>query len=585
LRPAPRTGGGFLLHADRPEAILCPEDVPLSEQNLVEEANRFMDEEVLPQMAALERQEEGLARKLFTRAGRLGLLGIEMPVEFGGLGLGKRAAIAVGERLARGGGFGLTCSVHSGVGSAGVCYFGTREQKQEYIPRLARGEWMAAYCLSEASSGSDALGMRTTAVRSGDGENFVLNGEKKWITNSGWADLFTVFAKVDGHVTAFLVERAFPGVSTGAEENKLGLKSSSTRRVIFQDVSVPIRNVLGEVGKGAYIAFNVLNFGRLNFGVTGIGLAEEQLRVAIAYARHRQQFGKPIATFGLVKKKLAEMAVKVFAAQSSAFRTAGLIDEMMATGELMDSIAPNFPRALEEFALECSVVKVRGAEAASEVADESLQIHGGCGFTEDFSPAQALRDARLNRIGEGTNEINRVFIPTLLKRRFERGRFPLQDAIARASDETVGNGGPPAGGLEAAAAFLANAKRLVFLLCATANSRFWDKNDEDQEVLAAIADVIADIYLGESALLRALKTPLGPGGGIQSDLVMLFIDDAAPRVMKAARLVLEASCDPTEFPGRLERVRALLAWDPINPLAMRIRVAGRLCEQGGYPRG
>ncbi|HZK81902.1 MAG TPA: acyl-CoA dehydrogenase family protein, partial [Humisphaera sp.] len=348
---------------------------------------------------------------------------------------------------------------------------------------MARGDWMAAYSLSEPSSGSDALGMKTEAILSSDGMHYVLNGTKRWTTNAGWADLFTVFAKVDGRdTTAFLVERTYPGLSIGKEEHKLGLKSSSTCRVILENVRVPVENVLGEVGKGASIAFNVLNFGRLNFGVSGIGIAQEQLRVAARYAVERQQFGKPLAAFGLIQKKLAEMAVKVFAAESAAHRTAGLIDDLMATGEIMSSVSPGFPLAMDEFALECSVVKIRGADVASEVADESLQIHGGCGYTEDFPPARALRDARLNRIGEGTNEINRLFLSTLLMRRASRGRFPLKEAISAAA---LGLPQAPAaaGGddLEAASAFLANAKRLVFYLCGVADGKFWEKRDEDQE--------------------------------------------------------------------------------------------------------
>src|SRR5665213_254290 len=411
------TGGGFLLGITDPASIFTPEDRSPPERQLLEMADEFMDAKVRPQMEALERQENGLARSLFTLAGELGLLRIEIPVEFGGMGLGKRAAIGVAEKLTRGGGFGLTCSVHSGVGSAGVVYFGTPAQKRKYLPKLARGDWMAAYSLSEPSSGSDALGMKTEAILSSDGMHYVLNGTKRWTTNAGWADLFTVFAKVDGRdTTAFLVERTYPGLSIGKEEHKLGLKSSSTCRVILENVRVPVENVLGEVGKGASIAFNVLNFGRLNFGVSGIGIAQEQLRVAARYAVERQQFGKPLAAFGLIQKKLAEMAVKVFAAESAAHRT---------------------------------------ADVASEVADESLQIHGGCGYTEDFPPARALRDARLNRIGEGTNEINRLFLSTLLMRRASRGRFPLKEAISAAA---LGLPQAPAaaGGddLEAASAFL-----------------------------------------------------------------------------------------------------------------------------------
>jgi hypothetical protein len=577
------TGGTFLLQSTELDAIFTPEDRSPEETQMVATAERFIDKDVLPKMDGLERHEDGLTRKLFTQAGELGLLGIEMPEEFGGLGLGKRAMIGVAEKLTKAGGFGLTCSVHSGIGSGGVLYFGTPEQKQKYLPKLACGEWMASYCLSETSSGTDALGMKTKAVLSPDGKHYVLNGTKMWITNSGWADLFTVFAKVDGrHVTAFLVERTFPGVSTGKEEHKLGLKSSSTRRVILEDVQVPVENVLGEVGKGAYIAFNVLNFGRLNFGVSGIGIAEEQLRVATKYALERHQFGKSLASFGLIQKKIAEMAVKVFSTETAAYRTAGLIDEVMETGELSSAMVPNFPQAIDEFALECSIVKMRGSDAASEVADESLQIHGGYGYTEEFSPARALRDARLNRIGEGTNEINHIFVPTLLMRRSDRGRFPLKaeiEAAVRDAPQPLDTSDP----LSSALGLLANAKKLAFFLCHVAGPKFWQATDLDQEVLAAIADVICEVYLGESSVLRALKTRKRLGrDSIQSDIALLYVHESVTRMELAARHVLEAAASPAELTAHRQTVSRYLAWIPLNSVELRQRIAQHLCERGTY---
>jgi alkylation response protein AidB-like acyl-CoA dehydrogenase len=578
------TGGNFLLRQTDPASVFTPEDRSAEERQMVETADRFIEKEVLPRMDGLERHEEGLSRRLFTQAGQLGLLSIEMPEEFGGLGLGKRAMIGVAEKFARAGGFGLTCSVHSGIGSGGVLYFGTAEQKRRYLPKLASGEWMAAYCLSEAGSGSDALGMKTRAVLSCDGKHYVLNGTKMWITNSAWADLFTVFAKVDGQkVTAFLVERAFRGLSTGKEEHKLGLKSSSTRRVILEDVHVPVENVLGEVGKGAYIAFNVLNFGRLNFGLSGIGLAEEQLRVAIKYAGERQQFGKPLSSFGLIHKKIADMAAKVFSTETAAYRTAGLIDEVLATGELSETMTPPFPVAIDEFALECSVVKMRGSDAAFEVADESLQIHGGYGYTEEFTPARALRDARLNRIGEGTNEINHLFVPTFLRRRAERGRFPLQERIEAALSRVEDRPAPVGPGLEGALAFLSNAKELVFLLCGIAGKRFWEPTDEDQEIQAAIADLISEIYLGESCVLRALKTKARLGqDGVQTDLALLYVHDAALRMEGAARLVLEACCPPAQLAAYRKIARRRLTTPSQDPVALRRRIARHLFARGSY---
>src|SRR6185503_9724495 len=311
----------------------------------------------------------GLSPKLFRKAGELGLLGIEVPEAYGGLGLGKISGIGVGEQFTRLGGFGVTIGAHCGIGTQPLIYFGTEAQKKKYLSKLATGEWTGAYALSETGSVSDALGMRTKATLSPDGKHYVLNGAKMWISNAGWADLFTIFAKVDGqHVTAFLVERTFPGLSTGKEEHKLGIKSSSTRRVMLEDVKVPVENVLGEVGKGAYIAFNILNFGRFGLGAGCIGAAKDLLRIATKYALERQQFGRPIASFGLIQHKLGEMAVQTFAGESATYRTAALIDAVMATGEMMDS--PAFARALDEFALECSIIKIVCSEILDSAADE-----------------------------------------------------------------------------------------------------------------------------------------------------------------------------------------------------------------------
>jgi alkylation response protein AidB-like acyl-CoA dehydrogenase len=585
--PPHLTGANFLLADIEPDLVFTPEDLSLEERQMAETTQKFMDKEVFPVLEQLEHHEEGLARKLFEKAGELGLLGIEVPETYGGLGLGKTAHIGVQEQLARLAGFAITCSAHSGIGSQPLIYFGTDAQKQKYLPRLASGEWMSAYCLSETGSGSDALGMKAKAVLSADGQHYVLNGVKMWITNAAWADLFTVFAKVDGeHVTAFLVERTFPGVSTGKEEHKLGIKSSSTRRVILEDVKVPVENVLGEVGKGAYIAFNILNFGRYSLAAANIGSARDQIRVATRYALERHQFGKPLVAFGLIQQKLADMAAKVFAGESGTHRTAGMIDAMFATGEMLSSMTPHFARALDEFALECSVLKVICTEILFEVADESLQIHGGYGFTEEFSPARALRDSRINRIFEGTNEINRLFIPTWLMRREQRGRFPLTETAERVFKE-LANYAPPADtgdGLENARVFLAGAKKLVFFLSGVAGRRFGPKIADEQEVLAPISDVISQIYLGESAVLRALKTRLrSRQKPVQTDLALLFVNESAERIEAAARRVLEACVEQNEFAAQLKTVRRLLPWPPLNSVALRRQVAQQICTRGGYP--
>jgi hypothetical protein len=461
-----------------------------------------------------------------------------------------------------------------------ITYFGTPEQKAKYLPRLATGELMAAYCLSEAGSGSDALGMKTKAVLSADGTHYVLNGAKMWITNAAWADLFTVFAKVDGeHVTAFLVERTFPGVSFGKEEHKLGIKSSSTRRVILENTPVPVENVLGGVGKGAYIAFNILNFGRFSLGAGAVGGAADMIRTAVRYAQERHQFGRPLTSFGLIQQKLGEMAARTFAVESATYRTGGMIDAVMATGETLDLTQPAFPRGMEEFAVECSIIKVSCSETLYYVADEALQIHGGYGFTEEFTPARATRDARINRIFEGTNEINRLFITGTLLRRAQRGRFPLSAPAASGRGEAAGNDG-----LTQAAALLSRARQLVLWLTGLAAKTFGDKLSEQQEVTAAISDIIIEIYLDESALLRTLKAlRRNRAASTMADLTSSLINDSVSRMEQRAALALAVCTSGDEFRAALAQAKKLLEWTPVNAVELRRRIAARLCDVGSYP--
>jgi hypothetical protein len=401
--------------------------------------------------------------------------------------------------------------------------------------------------------------------------------------------LFTVFAKVDGqHVSAFLVERTFPGVSTGKEEHKLGIKSSSTRRVILEDAQVPVENLLGEVGKGAYIAFNILNVGRFKLGAGVLGAAKESLRVATRYALERQQFGRPIASFGLIQHKLAEMAARIFVGESAVYRTAAMIDAVQETGEMMDSTNPPFPRSLDEFALECSVIKVACSEILDEVVDETLQIHGGYGYTEEFPAARGMRDSRINRIFEGTNEINRLFIPGLLMRRAQRGRYPLVAAITKVTRELL-DLSPLAeitdgGELAAAQALLANAKKLVLFVAGVAYQKYGEKLIEEQEVVACLSDMIMDVYLGESALLRTLKvSKANSGAPVMSDLTLVFVNEAVGQMEQHARRALAAASQGDELRAQLGILRRLLRWTPLNEVAMRRRIAKRLCDVGSFP--
>ncbi|MBI3885693.1 MAG: acyl-CoA dehydrogenase family protein [Opitutae bacterium] len=585
--PAHLTGGNFLFSETKPELVFTPEDLSSDAREMAATAEKFMDKEVFPHLEALEHREEGLAVKLFHQAAALGLLSLEVPEAYNGLGLGKVAALGVAEQLSRLAGFGITCGAHSGIGTGPITYFGSEAQKQKYLPRLAPGELMAAYCLSEAGSGSDALGMKTKAVLNAAGTHYVLNGAKMWITNGGWADVFIVFAKVDGeHVTAFIVEKTFPGVSTGREEHKLGLKSSSTRRVILEDALVPVENVLGEVGKGAYIAFNILNLGRFTLGAGSMGSAKDLLRTAVKYAGERQQFGRPIASFGLIQHKLGEMAARLYAVESALYRTADQLDQVSATGEMVYSIKAGYPRAIEEFALECSAVKVSVSEMLAYVADEALQIHGGYGFTEEFSPARGTRDARINRIFEGTNEINRLFIPTNLLRRAQRGRLGLMAAAVAAFADAQKAPEADAGGDDLATALrlIGRAKKATLLLFGGAHQKFGDKLIHEQEVLAVLSDLVIDIFHGESAVLRALKIRgRSANAATHADLALIFVNDSVARMENRARDAVAAMAAGEELKLQLGLARKLLRWTPLNTIAMRRRIAARLGTVGSYP--
>ena len=586
--PAHLIGGNFLLTETDPGLVFTAEDLSSEQRLMAQTAEKFMEKEVMPNLEALEHQQEGLTPKIFRQAGELGLLGMGVPTEYGGLGLDKATTVGVEEQLTRLGGFGVTCGAHCGIGTQPLLYFGTDAQKKKYLSKLATGEWISAYALSEAGSGSDALGLRTKATLSPDGKHYLLNGTKMWISNAAWADLFTIFAKVDGQqVTAFLVERTFPGVSTGKEEHKLGIKSSSTRRVILEDARVPVENLLGEVGKGAYIAFNILNLGRFKLGAGAIGAAKETLKVATRYALERQQFGRPLASFGLIQQKLADMAAGIFAGESAVYRTAAMMDAVCETGEMMDSMKPPFLRGLDEFALECSIIKVACSEILDDVADESLQIHGGYGYTEEFPAARTVRDSRINRIFEGTNEINRLFIPGLLMRRAQRGRFPLVQAITKVTKELLDIAPLDEGAgdeLAVAQALLVNAKKLALFVSGVAFQKYGEKLGDEQEVVASLSDMIIDVYLAESALLRTLKARKANGSSsAMTDLTLIFVNDAVGRMELQARQALAATSQGDELRAQLGIVRRLLRWSPLNGVALRRRIAKRLCEVGSFP--
>ncbi len=585
-----KRGGSWLIETTDAADVFTPEKLSDEHRLIGQTVDEFVTNEVLPKLDQLEQKDWDLARKLLRRAGELGLLGVDVPEAYGGVGLDKISSLVVSDHFSRAASFGATYGAQVNLAVMPIFLFGTAEQKQAYLPGLVSGEMVGAYALSEAGSGSDALGAKASAARQADG-SFVLNGEKMWITNGGLADLFIVFAKVDGeHFSAFIVERAFPGVSSGKEEHKMGLHGSSTTALILQDVKVPAANLLGEVGKGHKVAFNVLNFGRFKLGAMCTGGAKGAIKEAATYATQRRQFGQPIADFGAIKYKLAEMVGRTFAIESLLYRTAGLIDSWL------EQSPPKPPTdgstvlaALEEFAVEASIAKVSGSEVLDYVLDENIQIHGGNGFVRDYPAEGHYRDSRVNRIFEGTNEINRLLIPGMLVRRAVKGELALIAAARQLQDEILG--GPAAAELSgdtpldqelrATAAF----KKVALMVLGTAMQTYGERLTDEQEVLTSAADIIMDAYGSESAVLRALDTDSRKlaAAALQIDTARVFVNDAAGRIELAARDALAAMTEGDTLRTMLAALRRLLRVTPINTVVLRRRIAADTTAKGGYP--
>src|SRR5438876_3808250 len=471
------SGGSFLLEERTPDEVFTPEDFTEQHQLIGQTAKEFAQNEILPNVEKMEEKDFSISRALLKKAGELGLSSVEIPEAYGGLEMDKVTAAVIADHIAKYAGFATTWGGHTGIGTLPIVYFGTEKQKQKYLPRLAAGELVGAYALSEATSGSDALNCRARAVLSPDGKHYILNGEKMWITNAGFADLFTVFAKVDGEkFTAFLVERDFPGFSIGAEEHKMGIRGSSTCPIILNDCQVPVENVLGEIGRGHLIAFNILNVGRFKLGAMCVGGARASLDNSVAYAKQRKAFGKVIADFGLVREKLANMAALTYVGEAMVFRTVAMMDAALAA---VDKAAPDAPKqtlkAIEEYAVECSIIKVWASETVSYVVDETVQIYGGYGFVEEYPAERAYRDARINRIFEGTNEINRLIITGFLLKRAMSGQLPLMPAIKQLMDEVLAGpslGDKPEGPFAAERTIVANAKKLSLFAAGAASQKY-----------------------------------------------------------------------------------------------------------------
>jgi len=570
--------GGAWLIEEATEPVFTPERLTDEHKLIKQTADEFIESEVLPALERLEQKDWTLARTLVRRCGDLGLLGTDVPELYGGVELDKVSSIVVGEAVGRSASFATTFGAETGLAITPLLCFGTEEQKQRYLPRLVSGEIVGAYALSESGSGSDALGAKARAVRQSDG-SFVLSGEKMWITNGGFADLFIVFAKVDPEqFTAFLVERSFPGVSTGQEEHKLGLHGSSTTPLVLQDVKVPASHVLGEVGRGHKVAFNVLNYGRFKLAAMCSGGARLAIGEAARYAVQRKQFGQPIATFGAIRHKLGEMAIREYAVEAMLYRTAGLIDGMLQGSHASDVVLA----ALEEFAIEASILKVAASEMLDFVLDENVQIHGGNGFVKDYPAERHYRDARVNRIFEGTNEINRLLVPGMLARRAVKGGLPLIAAARKLQDELLTPAPaelPGDGPFESERRTVIAMKKVALMVLGTAMQTYGDKIAEQQEVLSGAADIIIDVYAAESAVLRAAQAATG----LHADAAAVFVNDAGGRVEIAARHALAAMSDGDMLRTLLAALRRVMKVTPVNTVALRRRIADAVAEQKGYP--
>src|SRR6266403_2120558 len=504
------SGGSFLLEERTPDEVFTPEDFTEQHQLIGQTAEEFATNEIVPNIEKMEHKDFSVSRDLLKKAGDLGLSGVEIPEAYGGLEMDKVTAAIIADHIAKYAGFATSWGGHTGIGTLPIVYFGTEEQKKKYLPRLAAGETVGAYALSEASSGSDALNCRARAQLSSDGKHYILNGEKMWITNAGFADLFTVFAKVDGEkFTAFLVEKTFPGFSVGAEEHKMGIRGSSTCPLILSDCKVPAENVLGEIGKGHVIAFNILNVGRFKLGAMCVGGARVALENSIGYAKQRKAFSKVIADFGLVREKLANMATLIYVGEALVYRTVGMMDVALNEVDKAGADAAKETRkAIEEYAVECSILKVWGSEMIDYVVDETVQIYGGYGFVGEYPAERAYRDARINRIFEGTNEINRLIITGFLLKRAMKGQLPLMPAIKKLTEEIMSgpsSAEPLEGPLAVERTLVGNAKKAALMLAGAAVQKYMAAIEQQQEILSAIADMVIETYAMESAVLRAQK--------------------------------------------------------------------------------
>ncbi len=586
------TGGEFLVAETDPADIFTPEDFDENQRMIGQVVSDFVTKHVGPVQEELEYEgKTELGGPLMKQAGEMGIMMADVPEAFGGMGSDKATVMLISEKMAPAGSFAVTHGAHSGIGTLPLVYFGTDDQKQKYLPHLASGEWTGAYALTEPGSGSDALAAATTAVLSEDGSHYVLNGTKQYVTNAGFAQLFFIFAQVDGDkFTAFIVLRDTPGLTIGPEEKKMGIKGSSTCALVLEDAQVPADNVLGEVGKGHVIAFNILNVGRFKLGASGVGGCKAALALTVPYTKDRQQFGQPICEFGLIRRKLADIAARTFVTESMLYRTAGLLDRAIGT---LDRSAPDYDRAsidlVEEFSIECSMIKVFSTESLALAAEEGVQMLGGYGYCQEYPQERIYRDERINRIFEGTNEINRMIIPGMTLKKALKGELPLLQAANQVAEELMGlpsfeEPGEPTF-LEAEAKIVANLKKVVLASLGLAAQKHGKGLKDQQEILSDSADIMMETYACESGLLRTLKKARTDGeesAAVMADMLVLYVHDAMERVATWSKNVVAASTEGDELRTVLAGLRRLTKHDPVNRTVLHDRIAARVIEADGY---
>jgi butyryl-CoA dehydrogenase len=582
-------GGSFLIEEHATDQVFSPEDLTEEHQQIVRTTEEFAKNEILPNVEKIEHKEFAVTRALIRKACEIGIANVDIPEQYGGSDMDKISSALINEHISVSGSFSVSFGGHVGIGTLPIVYFGTPEQKKKYLPKLATGELIAAYALSEGTSASDAMNARTKAVLSPDGKEWILNGEKMWITNGGFADVFIVFAKVDGEkFSAFIVERAFPGFQSGAEEKKMGIRGSSTTPIVLNDCRVPKENLLGEIGKGHVIAFNTLNIGRFKLGAGVIGGARNSLNHSIGYAKQRKAFGKPLTDFGMIKEKLANMAVGVYTGESMSYRTVGMIDAAMSgvdknAADLYKQIA----KEIEEYAVECSILKVFGSEMLDYVVDEAVQIYGGYGFVEEYPAERSYRDARVNRIFEGTNEINRMIITGWLLKRAMKGQLALMPAIRKLTDEIMSGATAESfeGALAAERTLVANAKKAGLMLAGAAAQKYMMDLENQQEILGAVADMVIEGFAMDSTVLRTRKL-IERQGEAKSQLAIAMcqvsLAQSMEKIEAAARKVVAAVAEGDMLRTQLVILRRLFKYEPYNVIALTQQIANRVVEAGKY---